>query len=189
MIPLQILRDVLWYIDGSHSTLEERGYGVPTLLQKFQGYNNPHHHRHRKRTHHNLSREILITHSQTLFSLLTKDFWSKLAWKELKQSIETLAHSLMSYADLLIVKKSRMELVHKSSEIVRTVGENLTVRYTHTRVLPPAYLSPLSDAVVSAGLNVPVEIGQMLPTDRRRRYDWGRGTQKRPTCAPCSRNI
>lgn len=78
----------------------------------------------------------------------------------------------MSYADLLIVKKSRMELVHKSPEIVRTVGENLTVRYTHARVLPPAYLSLLSDAVVSASLNVPVEIGQMLPTDRRRRYDW-----------------
>lgn len=37
LIPLQILRDVPWYIDGSHSTLEEREYGVPTLLQKFQG--------------------------------------------------------------------------------------------------------------------------------------------------------
>ena len=58
------------------------------------------------------------------------------------------------------------------SEIVRTVAENLTVRYTHAGVLPPAYLSPLSDAVVSAGLNVPVEVGRMLPTDRRRRYDW-----------------
>ena len=48
---------------------------------------------------------MLITHSQSLFSLLTKDFWSKLAWNELKkQSIETLAHSLMSYADLLIIE-------------------------------------------------------------------------------------
>ena len=65
-----------------------------------------------------------------------------------------------------------MELVHKSPEIVRTVGENLTVRYTHACVLPPAYLSPLNDAVVSAGLNVPVEIGRMFPTDHRRRYDW-----------------
>ena len=106
LIPLQILRDVLWYIDGSHSTLEERGYGVPTLLQKFQSYNNPQHHRHRKRTHHNLSLEMLITHSQSIFSLLTKDFWSKLDWRELKQSIETLTHSLMSYADLLSAKKS-----------------------------------------------------------------------------------
>ena len=65
-----------------------------------------------------------------------------------------------------------MELVHKSPEIISTVGENLTVRYTASCVLPPAYLSPLSDAVVSSGLNVPVEIGRMLPTDRRRRYDW-----------------
>lgn len=65
-----------------------------------------------------------------------------------------------------------MELIHKSPEIVRTVGENLTVRYTHARVLPPAYFSPLSDAVVSAGLDAPVEIGRILPTDRRRRYDW-----------------
>ena len=164
---LQILRNVLWYIDGSHSTAEERGYGVPTLLQKFQGHNNPQHHRHQKRTHHSLSHEMLLTHSQSLFSLLTKDFWSKLAWKELKQSNETLAHSLMLYADHLIVKKSRMEFVHKSPEIVRTVGENLTVRYTHARVLPPAYLSPLNDAVVSADLNAPVEISRILPTDCR----------------------
>ena len=61
--PLQILRDVLWYIDGSHSTLEERGYGVLSLLLKFQGYNNPSNHKHQKRTHHN---EMLITHSQSL---------------------------------------------------------------------------------------------------------------------------
>ena len=85
----------------------------------------------------------------------------------MKQSIETLARSLASYADLLIEKRSRMELIHNSPEIVRTVGENLTVRYTHTRLQPPSYLTPLSDAVVSAGINVPVEIGQMLPADRR----------------------
>ena len=105
--------------------------------------------------------------------------------KELKQSVETLANSLMPYTDLLIVKTSRIELVHKSPEIVSTVGEDLTVSYTHARVFPPASLSPLSDAVVSAGLNVPVEISGMLPTDCRQRY----GTQKGPTCATCSRNV
>ena len=162
----------MWHIDGSHSTLEERGYGVPALLKKFQGYNTPQNHRHRKRSHTNLSREMLVTHSQTLFSLLTKDFWSKPAWQDMKKATETLARSLASYADLLIEKRSRMELVHNSPEVVRTIGENLTVRYTHTRVQPPSYLSPLSDAVMSAGLNVPVEIGQMLPTDRRQKYDW-----------------
>ena len=62
---------------------------------------------------------------------------------------------------------SQKSPVHKSTETVHTVGENLTVRYTHALVLPPAYLSSLSDAVVSAGLNVAVEIGQMLPTDHR----------------------
>ena len=120
--PMQMLREVLWYIDGSHSTLEEREYGVPTLLQKFQGYKNPYHQSFQKRTHHNLSHKMLITHSQTLFSLLMKDFWSKLAWKKLKQSIKTLAHSSMSYANLLIEKKSWIELIYKSPEIVRTVG-------------------------------------------------------------------
>ena len=142
------------------------------MLEKFQGYNCPQQHKHRKRSHCNLSREMLITHSQALFSLLTKDFWCKPAWKDLKQSIETLARSLSSYADLLVEKRSRMELIHSSPEIVRTVGKNLTVRYTQTRLQPPSYLSPLCDAVVSAGINVPVEIGQMLPADHRRKYDW-----------------
>ena len=80
----------MWHIDGSHSTLEERGYGVPALLKNFQGYNTPQNHRHRKRSHTNLSREMLVTHSQTLFSLLTKDFWSKPAWQDMKKATETI---------------------------------------------------------------------------------------------------
>ncbi len=105
---------------------------------------------------------MLATHSQSLFRLLTKDFWGRLAWKDLKQSVETLARSLSSYANNLTSKNTRMEQIHQSLEVVRNIGNNSTVRYTGARVLPPTFLSQLGDAVVSAGLNVPVEICKLL---------------------------
>ena len=43
---IQALRDVLWYIDGSHATLAERSCEVPELFQKFNGYNKPEIHKH-----------------------------------------------------------------------------------------------------------------------------------------------
>ena len=51
---VQAIRDLLWYVDGSHATLSERGCGVPDLLQKFVGYNRPEQHKHRKWQTHSL---------------------------------------------------------------------------------------------------------------------------------------
>ena len=33
------MADVLWYIDGNHQTLAERGHGVPALFADFKKYN------------------------------------------------------------------------------------------------------------------------------------------------------
>ena len=63
---LQALRDVLWYIDGSHATLAERSCEVPELLWKFTGYNQPESHKHRKCQATSLSRDVLLAHSQLL---------------------------------------------------------------------------------------------------------------------------
>ncbi len=46
---LNALSGVLWYVDGSHSTLAERNCEVPSIFQKFNGYNKPQDHKHRKR--------------------------------------------------------------------------------------------------------------------------------------------
>ena len=124
---IQAIRDLLWYIDGSHATLSERGCGVPDLFQKFVGYNRPEEHKHRKRLTHSLSKEVLFSHSQCIFGILHGAFWDRPMWAEFKQSVETLARSISKYADLLITKRIRMEAIHSSPDVVRSIGDFLTV--------------------------------------------------------------
>ena len=45
---VQSLRDVLWYIDGSHHTLNERGCTIPTVFRQCEGYNKLEQDKHRK---------------------------------------------------------------------------------------------------------------------------------------------
>ena len=65
-----------------------------------------------------------------------------------------------------------MEAIHSSTEPVRQISQYLAVMYTKSRVLTPAFLSPISESLKSLGPNAPLELGKLLPTDRRRRYEW-----------------
>ena len=65
-----------------------------------------------------------------------------------------------------------MESVHASEHVVRSIGDCLSLHYTGVRNSCPPYLLPVTDSVTRAGLNQPVELGELLPVDRRRRYDW-----------------
>ena len=169
---LQALGDVLWYIDGSHAMLAERSCEVPELLWKFTGYNQPESHKHRKRQATSLSRDVLLAHSQSLLGTLLFPFWSQPMWMELKSVVETLARSLASYSEHLLVKRSKMLAIHSSEEVVRNIGDNLTVRFTGVRACPPPFLSPVCKAIGETGSNIPLELGPLLPVDQRRRYDW-----------------
>ena len=64
------------------------------------------------------------------------------------------------------LERFKTEQIHQTltPEVVRNIGQC-------ARVLPPTFLSQLGDAVLSAGLNVPVEICKLLPTDRKRKYE------------------
>ena len=39
---VQSLVDILWYIDGHHSSFNERSFKIPPLFERFCGYNTPH---------------------------------------------------------------------------------------------------------------------------------------------------
>lgn len=169
---VQALRDTLWYIDGSHHTLAERSCAVPEIFLKFSGYNRPEMSKHRKRAVDSLARDTLLSHSQSLFGVLHYAFWSRPEWMVFKASVEQLARSLASYSDSLVAKRARIQAVHTSECSVRNIGDSLSVRFTRIHHSPPPYLAPIAKAVAAAGLNVPVELGALLPTERRRRYDW-----------------
>ena len=121
---LQALCDALWCIDGSHSTLSERSCEIPEVFQKFNGYNQPQSHKHRKRQVNSPSRDVLLAHSQSLFAVLQCSFWNRSGWIELKPSAEHLARSLARYADQLLAKRIRIQNIHESNEVIRDIGQN-----------------------------------------------------------------
>ena len=65
-----------------------------------------------------------------------------------------------------------MEVIHSSTEPVRQISQNLTVMYTKSRVLAPAFLGPISESLKSLGPNAQLDLAKLLPTVRRRRYEW-----------------
>ena len=148
---IQTLRDALWYVNGSHSTLIERGCTIPALFRQFSGYNKPEQHKHRKRVPSSLSREVLLSHSQALFTTLHNPFWSRPLWSAVRNDVEQLARTFASYADLLLSKRARMEEVHSSTGAVRQIGDNISVLFTKRHILPPAFLSPIGEAVNPLG--------------------------------------
>ena len=106
---VQTLRDALWYIDSSHTTLIERSCSIPDTFHQFTAYNKPEKHKHRKRKQTSMSREVLLAHSQALFTTLHISFWRRAMWLPMKNDVEQLAHSFASYADLLLTKRARMD--------------------------------------------------------------------------------
>ena len=69
------LTEVLWYIDGHHSTLSSRGFLIPPSFASFQGYNIPELSKHRKRTLSNMSRDALHALAQKMFRLLQANYF------------------------------------------------------------------------------------------------------------------
>ena len=77
----------------------------------------------------------------------------------------------------VLTKRAGIEVVHSSTEVVRQISENLTVSYIERRVLPPALLSCVSEALKTLDPSTPLELGKFLPADRRRRYEWLRALE------------
>ena len=77
---------------------------------------------------------------------------------EVKNSVENLACSLASYVDLLLAKRTKMQVVDSSQEVVRNISQNLTVRFTGVCAMPPTFLGPVCEAIVAAGSDVLLEV-------------------------------
>ncbi|XP_041356083.1 uncharacterized protein LOC121373482 [Gigantopelta aegis] len=96
--------DLLWYIDGNVSTIQERSTHVPTEITpvpnrflKFEGYNDW---RKKKSKKPQLHAKDLDIHTQIVFRLTSKPYvhvWNN----ELKNDLNSLAASLSSYASYL----------------------------------------------------------------------------------------
>ena len=106
------------------------------------------------------------------FYMPFKPFWSREMWLPLKKDVEQLSRSLASYADLLLDKRARIQFIHSSKEVTRSIGEHLSVSYIDKCHRLPLIMSPISDAINRIEPNTPMDLRPLLPDDRRRRYEW-----------------
>ena len=63
---VNMLANVLWYIDGNHQTLADCGHGVPALFAAFKKYNQPENRKKKKIDHTKLKASELLAHSSAL---------------------------------------------------------------------------------------------------------------------------
>ena len=113
----------------------------------------------------------LKSHSQRLFGNLQLPFWDRGDWKKLKIKIEGFAASLGDYAGVLDVKKRKMYTLHASLSPSRTIGDNLSVEFLTPRRSLPSDIAAFQEKLERSGSNVAIEINELLPSDRRKRYN------------------
>ena len=125
------LCEILWYIDSHHDTLAEHAPKVPNLFSRFNGYNCPEKHEHRKRALQNLRSSELRSHSLTLQDLLQASWFKKEPFKALKEAIEGLMASLNTYAAFLQEKVKYQKLRHEMGQ-----PSAMQDKSSHTEFLP-----------------------------------------------------
>ena len=172
------IRDTLWYIDGHKHTLADRSCHIPVVFSAFEGYNKPERSKHRKRTASCLCADTLRSHSQRLYGNLQLPFWSGPSWRGLKTEVELLAKAIAKYSETLNAKKSRINALHVSSAPVRTIGDNLSLEYLLPRLSVPIGIHGVDTAVKAVDMNVAVDIDNLLPRDRRKRYNFIQDVKK-----------
>ncbi len=170
---VRCLRDVLWYIDSHHHTFASRGFPIPETFSQFQGYNNPHLSKHRKRIHTNMTISKLDTLAVMLFEVLQAGYLNRTKWNKLKCDLEALALSLDHYSKELRQKNKSMKLVHASNSPWRTLSDGIDVFYitpdSSTTVLSKK-IQAIEDKLIEKGPYCFIDLSELSPSDPKKKY-------------------
>ena len=79
---VETLANILWGTDGHQDTLNDRGCGLPVMLNAFRGYRQPEKSKKRKREHCNLEYQTIMEYSSALFHLAATSYMKQDEWKE-----------------------------------------------------------------------------------------------------------
>ena len=126
---MKAMVDTLWQTDGQHGVFKSRNSPFPSCFDSFNGYNQPHLSKHRKRERQNMSSTSLRLSADSLFGCLQGVYWEQRGWKEFKPNVERLATSLSEYSDYLTKQCCTTKRVHSSLQPVRQTSENLAFCY------------------------------------------------------------
>ena len=170
------LVDSLWYIDGSHKTLSDRGYPIPAMFDAFEGYNKPEARKKRKRSHENLTASELEVHSSALFSVAGSSYMKHQNWRSVREAVLRLAENFRRYSDYL--KKQREIVAGEAKQCcIRTDVDELTV-LKQTLVIKPtlaARYKSLHAALLHTLDFEPVLLEDHCPAHPRRKHDYKEG--------------
>lgn len=108
---MKAIVDTLWQIDGQHDVFKSRNSPIPSCFGSFNGYNQPHLSKHRKRERQNMTCTSLKLCADSLFGCLQGVYWEQHGWKEFKPDVESLASSLSKYSDYLTKQCGTMKRV------------------------------------------------------------------------------
>ena len=120
--------EALWYIDGNHKTLSDRGYPVPTMFEAFTGYNRPEARKKRKRTRANLTESDLEIQSSSLYSLAGGSYMKHQNWRSVREAILRLAESLRQYSNYLKKQREVVAGTEAKQSCIRTDVDELTIQ-------------------------------------------------------------
>ena len=167
---LKCLQKVLWYIDGHHDTIAEKAPKVPAEFARFNGYNCPTTHKHRKRLLSNLSRSELRENALALQDKLQCSWFKKESFNPLRVAVESLVASLTSYASYLQEKCKAQRLHNDSMSPSASPSESSHIDYLQKLSSVPVSLNPINTALKSKEVYTPLAILDFAPSDRRQRY-------------------
>ena len=121
---ISLLSDVLWHIDGHHSTLRSRSCCVPVMFSGFAGYNRPEKRKGRKRGPDSMSQAVLDLQSQALLETIQQPWILTHKWAGVREALKQLADSLSKYSKYLSEKRVEVSENHNLSVPVRqALGE------------------------------------------------------------------
>ena len=119
------LTSILWYLNGHHTSLADRGCKIPELFKTFQGYNMPQLSKHRKRQHVNVSSEKLSGLVNLLYDHLLVAWLNTSQWSAFYHATEMLASNLNSYLQYLKSQSTKMKTHHESDMLVK---DNISIQ-------------------------------------------------------------
>ena len=173
------LQSCLWYLDGHHQTLANRSHPLPDIFKKFEGYNTPELSKHRKRSHTNMSIDVLKQHASSLKDSLLSPWMKQQKWQVVKKATQELAECIECYVSDLIEKNKSVKRHHQETMTAQAVAtDNLVFKVVDFTNSYPAVLKPLVTVLEGKGNYEYVFVNDFAPVDRREHFTFIRKLEK-----------
>ena len=162
---------------------------IPEVFSRFNNYNCPEKHKHRKRSKGNLSSSVLSMHSAALCDYLQSSWMKKEQFKGLFDVVQGLVASLSTYISYLHEKVKYQKMHHEVMHSSTASCDSSHLEFLPTAKSTATSLLSLQREIGMKDPYVPVAVNDFAPTDRKQRYRYELHTLKRPLCSQCQRSL